>query len=421
MKRRLVLLAIASISLFFVATTLYLGRDRFAWPLLPNDGRHKTPEEPVLGQIANGTVLPSATITQHLEAILDPWSSDLPTLECPAINTTRYDALRDGDFSTATVRYFFALNLRQTLPLLPRLMGSIVEAIRFLGPEHCALSIVEGHSPDGTADVLAALGPALKSMGTPYYFASSEIDPGKGERIARLAALRNLALAPLFTLAGKTAEDAAVVFLNDVSACPEDILELLHQKRATGADMTCAMDWTYVGRDPTFYDVWVARNIHGDSFFNIPPDGSWDSAWNLFWNAEETRARFFDRRPFQVFSCWNGAVAFTAQPILQKTVRFRAADGAAGECEQGEPQLFCKDLWFRGYRKIAVVPSVNLEYSVEKGRMIKAAKGFTGDAVSRQDASGDMIDWRPDPPEKVKCMPSWDNQFWQWWNETLKP
>ena len=40
------------------------------------------------------------------------------------------------------------------------------------------------------------------------------------------------------------------------------------------------------------------------------------------------------------------------------------------ECMQGEPQLLCKDLWRMGYGKIAAVPTVNLEYTIEMGRRL---------------------------------------------------
>lgn len=154
--------------------------------------------------------------------------------------------------------------------------------------------------------------------------------------------------------------NTTVVFLNDVAICPDDILELVHQRHFLGADMTCAMDWTYAGRDPTFYDVWVARTLAGgDSFFEIPSDGNWNSAWNLFWNEPTARHRFSAKQPFQVFSCWNGATAFTAKPFLENKIKFRGPK--EGECMQGEPQLLCKDLWWHGYGKIAVVPTVNLE------------------------------------------------------------
>ncbi|KAH8621710.1 glycosyltransferase family 69 protein [Alternaria alternata] len=73
-----------------------------------------------------------------------------------------------------------------------------------------------------------------------------------------------------------------VMFSNDGALCMEDLLELIHQRTLQGADQTCAMDWTYVGDHPTFYDVWIARGMTGDSFLEIPASGSWDRAWDLF-------------------------------------------------------------------------------------------------------------------------------------------
>jgi alpha-1,3-mannosyltransferase len=99
---------------------------------------------------------------------------------------------------------------------------------------------------------------------------------------------------------GSGSAATTVIFLNDVAACPEDILELVHQRQALAAHMTCSMDWTYVGQDPTFYDVWVARGWNGDSFFDIPPDGNWNSAWNLFWNDPKSLQKYQAHEPFQV-------------------------------------------------------------------------------------------------------------------------
>jgi alpha-1,3-mannosyltransferase len=319
----------------------------------------------------------------------------------------------------STIQYFFALDLRQCLSLLPRLIGSVVEAIKFLGPEQCALSIIEGPSEDGTGEVLAALRPGLDALTTTYYFKSSTFSSSDGDRIARLAELRNMALQPMLDDERRYTTNTTIIFLNDVAACTEDILELVHQRQFLGADMTCAMDWTYVGRDPTFYDIWVARGMNGDSFFDIPPDGNWNLAWNLFWNDAAAQSRLSAHQPFQVFSCWNGAVVFTAKPIVEKTVSFRAPKKDSGECHQGEPQLFCKDMWFRCYGRIATVPAVNLEYSDEKARMIKAAKGYASGLVGGAGRVDETIDWQLTPPERVKCMPSYDNQFWQAWNESL--
>lgn len=193
---------------------------------------------------------------------------------------------------------------------------------------------------------------------------------------------------------------------------------------------------------------WVARTLQGDLFFDIPPeDASWNSAWNLFWNDAATRDRYNKKLPFQVYACWNGLAVFGAGPLLglppplppsplasgggdapssggngnkQKAVGFRSPK--KGECYSGEPTLFCKDLWRAGYGRIAVVPSVNLEYSDEAAKKIKDLKGYTSSwwtepGDDREDRS--RIQWVEQPPEAVKCVPTWEDQSWRPWNESL--
>jgi alpha-1,3-mannosyltransferase len=360
----------------------------------------------------NATLL--ALAPSYITAIMDPEDRSIPRLECPRIDRQRYEYLQTYHKEGAAFasRYYFALNLHQNLDILPRLMNSVVEVIRFLGPGKCVLSIVEGGSDDGTFEILKTLRAEMGKLGTTYHFVSSPIDTRVGDRIGKLAELRNLALAPL--LQTRKLEEYTVVFLNDVAICPDDILELVHQLILQEADMTCAMDWTYVGQDPTFYDVWIARDMKGESFFNIPPDGNWNSAWNLFWDNADTQQRYHAHLPFQVFSCWNGAVAFTAD-VLGK-VKFRSSN--EGECLNGEPTLFCKELWAQGYGKIAVVPSVNLVYSDEQARKIKALKGFVGSLVE-EDVEKQKIKWEDNPPEKVKCITTYENQIWVPWDQTL--
>lgn len=293
-----------------------------------------------------------------------------------------------------------------------------MEAIRFLGPENCTLSIVEGNSPDGTAEVLEALQPELTKLGVRTYFVlRNTIDPlaDGSDRFSSLAELRNMALAPL-RVERQRYTDATVVFVNDVALCLEDILELVYQRRYQGADMACAMDW--VSNDPpVFYDVYVARAINGDTFFEIPPGVSWDRATYLFWNEPIAQSRFEKHQSFQVFACWNGAVAFAARPVVEGKVSFRASRRDKGECHHGEPQLFCKDLWFQGHGKIMVVPTVNLEYSVKGATIVKNAKGYVSQLLEKGETDA-KIEWRP-PPENVKCMPTFDQQSWRPWNETL--
>jgi len=288
----------------------------------------------------------------------------------------------------------------------------------FLGPQNCVLSIVEGRSDDGTFEVLNQLSASMTLLGIRYHFKSSDINPlaKGGDRIEGLAKLRNLAVRDLIAHPEHYDEDTTVIFSNDISLCMEDILEIIHQRKFQGADQTCAMDWTYVGDNPTFYDVWIARGMTGDLFFNIPEDGSWDNAWNLFHNDPKAHARWSSSKPFQVFACWNGITAFTAKPLMEKKIKFRAHK--EGECFQGEPKLFAKDMWFNGYGKIAVVPSVNVEYSNEATQKIKNLKGYTSKHVANE---GDTkIEWETSPPAKVKCMPDYRHQTFVAWDEGLR-
>ncbi|SPQ19577.1 c1bb981c-17cc-4a4f-9c49-af1ef2a90dfa [Thermothielavioides terrestris] len=380
--------------------------------------------------------LPLPNLTAYTRAILDPSDASLSKVECPRPDLSRYAHLRPrSPAGPSSLRYFFALNLRNRLPLLPQLLGSILEVIRFLGPEHCALSIVEGNSPDGTAEVLATLEPELIRLGVRTYFTlNNQIDPlAEGsDRFSSLAALRNLAVAPLLAAGPErstttAAADATVLFINDVAICADDLLELAHQRLRQGADMACAMDWTGaaaaddddVQPGPAFYDVYIARAINGDLFFDVPPATvSWDRAADLFWNEPIARARLERHAPFQVFACWNGAVAFTARPLVEGKAAFRGARADRGECSQGESQAFCKDLWLNGYGKIMVVPQVNLAYSIEEGRTIKKLKGFASRWAAEEDEAEPRIEWLP-PPDQVKCMPTFQDQTWRPWNETF--
>jgi alpha-1,3-mannosyltransferase len=367
-------------------------------------------------------------VPKFVDAILDPEDRQFRRLTCPRFDKSRYEYLvqKNQTDSNGVVRptYLIALDLVNVAQLLPRLMGSIVEAVRFLGTENCVLSIIEGNSVDGTYEILDALRPEMKKLGLQYQFVRNEIIPNDGHRILHLAEFRNMALEPM--LGSKTTtrfveDDPVIIFLNDVALCPDDILELVHQRRLLGADMTCAMDWSHVkGRNhPTFYDVWVSRTVTGHSFFYIDPkDGSWDHSEEIFFDDDSARERFDSHRPVQVFACWNGAVVFSAKPLLQEGIRFR--DGYKDECHMGEPTYLCKDFWKAGHGKIAVIPTVNLEYDDTHGKWIKGRMGFASDLVQNVDEQAEdfKIEWKG-PPEKVLCMPGWTDQSWVPWDEHL--
>jgi alpha-1,3-mannosyltransferase len=382
-----------------------------------------TPIVNTSAKVENFTLLQKAPV--YIKAIMNAEDKSFPRLECPAPTSNRYKYLsiaetrKSGD--RPLPKYFFALDLHQCADKLPRLIGSIVETMHFLGPRNCVLSIVEGRSDDGTYEILKLLQADIEKIGAGYFLNSSIINPKKGNRVKLLAELRNQALNPLVQHPDLYANDTTVIFLNDVSPCMEDILELIHQRLYQAADMACGMDWTYVGADPTFYDVWIARDMNGDTFFNIPADGNWNSAWNLFWNNPNAQTRYHSQKPFQTFSCWNGGAAFTAKPLLEQKIRFR--DAYPGECYQGEPELFCKDMWHIGYGKIAVVPNVHLAYSDEDAKKIKELKGYVSGSAHPEGDDQDpamKIEWEVAPPPLVKCIKGgYETQVWLAWNESL--
>ena len=348
-----------------------------------------------------------------IQTVLEPkHGDDSPPLLCQKPLEDRYSHLRS--FASKKPRFFFALDLYQAAGILPQLTASILETVKFLGPEYCYLSIVEGNSTDGTSDLLQALHADAKTLGLTYSLVRSDLDPKNesNDRIEVLAQLRNLALAPLLQNPSDfDSEETTIVFLNDISPCANDILELIHQRRVQGADMACPMDYS---DDGLFYDIWIARSMTGDIFFNIPPSGLWKYAKNLLWDDRERKRRLEAHTPFQVFACWNGMAAIGAKAFTQKGIRFRR--NREGECYMGEPTLLAKDLWKEGLGKILVVPSVWVAYSHRASVKVKLEKGHVEENLrdgGKEKGMQEMVEWDERPPSLIKCpMPSYSDPQW---------
>ena len=176
-------------------------------------------------------------VDSFMTAIMDPKDRTFPRLRCPRPIKERYEILRRRRnfatrWDTPPRRWYFALNLYQCSHVLPRLLASVVETIRFLRPEDCVVSIVGGRSTDGTTEILARLREEMEAMNVTYYFSTSDVDPLKSgnDRITELAILRNLVMDPLVRQPGLYDPDTTVIFLNDISICTDDILELIYQK-----------------------------------------------------------------------------------------------------------------------------------------------------------------------------------------------
>ncbi|KAJ5612574.1 hypothetical protein N7510_005768 [Penicillium lagena] len=393
--------------------------DKETWPKHPKPSNSTSSSHSAIASLPTSHISHS-TVKQYLYSIMDFQHNPIYNrISCPSEIGSRYKPLRGEAAHGGQVRYFFALNLHQSRLVLPRLMSSIVEAMRFLGPEHCAISVVEGRSTDGTDEILRALKPQVEAMGGRFFLKHSNIYPKKGDmnRIEALAELRNAALAPLTAddemnkMAGIYSPDAMVIFLNDIALCPEDILELVYQHVNQDSHMTCAFDWIFNGT--TFYDAWVSRSLAGNLFFEIPQDGSWAYSKDLFFDDPYSRKRYEAFRPLQVYSCWGGMVVLNAAPFVAETVKFRSS--RTGECYMGEPMLLAKDLFRHGLGKIMAVPSVNVAYNDDEALGTKARRGYVADHVNMSRslmANEEFVEWQLAPPPMVKCLPHFNEPSW---------
>lgn len=394
-----------------------------AKPSEPN-GRPPLPVQPLFDEHMpepkdDGSGLDPDQISDYIESITDVRNTHFRIMGCPGQDDPgdRYELLRAAAKKDRGIKYFFALNLTQVVGLLPRLMSTILQVFKYLGPENCALSIVEGRSTDGTYLVLHELRHALRELGVYYRLDQSDIEPhGEGkDRIEELGKLRNMALDPLRDEPEIFSESPITVFINDVALCPDDILELFYQHTLQNATMTCGFDWTEEG--DLFYDVWVSRTMTGNTFFEIPQDGSWTFSRNLFWDDPAGKDKYSRFQPFQVFSCWGGMVTLDSRPFMTRDIEFRR--NMEGECYGGEPQLLGSDLVKLGISRVLVVPTVNVAYSDTEGQGTKNRLGYVSDKVDvnkrievpENDTETERIEWLP-PPNHYRCMPGFSDVWW---------
>ncbi|KAJ5671400.1 hypothetical protein N7507_000527 [Penicillium longicatenatum] len=347
-------------------------------------------------------------------------------VSCPANIADRYEGLRVMK-DNSQVRYFFALNPVDAFEALPRLMSSIIETVKYLGVKHSAISIVDGGSDDGTWEVLEALKPFMDKMGVQYFLVASDHISSDANDTETLANLRNQVLQPLkakgveplHALASMYSPEAVVIFLDDIAMCPEDILELVFQHIHQGAQMTCAFDWIFNGS--VFHDVWASRSLAGNTFFQIPPDGSLAASDNMFFDDRINKPRYDAFLPLQVYSCWGGMATLNAVSFAEDTIRFRPAEQTEADCYKGEPMLLAKDMYSQGLGKILAVPSVNVAYTDNEATETKHIRGYVGDHIntsSQKLNEYEVVQWQTAPPNMIKCLAHSDQLAWTEWTES---
>ncbi|ODQ50383.1 hypothetical protein SAICODRAFT_31929 [Saitoella complicata NRRL Y-17804] len=274
-------------------------------------------------------------------------------------------------------RFFLAMNAYNNGRVLPTIFREMIDLVAILtnrGADSVFVSIVENGSEDEGPAMLAAFRGLLDDFEIPNLIItdSTPTDWFNVNRIVQLAAHRNKALEPMYN-AEKSYD--RVIFYNDVFHCSEEVMELLYQLETQGADMVCPLDWWEERKAvstpyPLIWDMWVMRTMQGQMCYPMWERYSFSKDPDLLFRDDPiTQWRFRERRPFQVFSCWNGLVVMDAAPFYEHDgvdpVRFRAGNVSAGECQASECELVCRDFWSHGFGKIAVIPRVGVWYDLQ--------------------------------------------------------
>lgn len=262
--------------------------------------------------------------------------------------------------------YFIAANYMDSEKTLPHALSQITRLIGLLNKgDNVYVSIFENGSSDSTPKLLQEFS---NSLNIPHTVNTCELSgsnkwsnvPFKKERFRRtrsfadkryraMAALRNKALNPLQSYVFPRSDwPTKVIFLNDIFFYAEDIVTLLNTNQGQ-FDFVCGLDFFYL-----FYDVLATRDL----------DGNWFSGYYPFASHIDSKQAVLNNQPFKVYSCWNGAVAFAAEPLLEEGVEFRARhyDNSTCECVQSECLLIATDFRRLGHDRILINPAVRVTY-----------------------------------------------------------
>lgn len=96
--------------------------------------RDQRPYITMSGSNTRAGILSKQNITTYIHSIMNPASMGPSSLQCPQLDASRYAALKapSSPSESRQIRYFFALDLRECVELLPRLIGSVVSFYDFL-------------------------------------------------------------------------------------------------------------------------------------------------------------------------------------------------------------------------------------------------------------------------------------------------
>ena len=137
--------------------------------------------------------------------------------------------------------YFVAINFYNNEDILPDFILQFLQVVHVIGPSNMFVSVYENGSSDQTKSLLQLFRVLLDSNGvTSRVIFGAEVGgiPYNVHRIDHLSEVRNKVLEPLRK--GETARRASkIVFMNDITYCASDIIDLLVQAELQSSDITC--------------------------------------------------------------------------------------------------------------------------------------------------------------------------------------
>ncbi|KAF8547495.1 glycosyltransferase family 69 protein [Imleria badia] len=219
----------------------------------------------------------------------------------PLVEEANAHPKRDGYANQEKI--FIAAMFSNNEKVIPYWSDSIIKVIHYLGEDNIFVSILESGSDDQSPALLQQLDDRLGAMNVQRRILMQDTAIAKpssmrgNNRIYFLSALRNRAIEPLVENGGYD----KVIFSNDIFIEPESILELLYTAEGE-YDMVCGIDYGESG----LYDTWVVRDRRRRLTSVI---------WPHFFDVEDYEAMQTES-PVSVFTCWNGIVAFKADPLL---------------------------------------------------------------------------------------------------------
>ena len=269
-------------------------------------------------------------------------------------------------------KFYITSNLVNIESIIDNYIEQLKYLIDYLGEKNVIISIVENEdSKDNTRNILNDFQNYLtgKNILNKFYLKREIEDPRKLNkpfikysrlRIEYFAKLRNKCLEYLYELPNIDFNNTLVLFLNDIVFKFEDIINLLSTNNED-FDVVCALDMN----NKTFYDRWVSIDLEGDGMRKYFP----------FFINKEAQDLVVNHKPIRVFSCWNGVIAFWADPLKDKNIQFRNKvnytqplhnlNNPHTDYYESECTYFNIDLFSAGYTKKFINPDVRVTYKHE--------------------------------------------------------